>query len=193
LQLTGERVLGEGMSGDVRRSYVIGLGANLGDRLSTLKSAVLDLREHGVIRAISGLYECAPVGPPQPDFLNAAVLLDSALSPIQLLGELLAIERAHGRERRERWGARTLDLDLLFSPALVLSEPQLTLPHPELPRRAFALAPLIDVAAEAEDPHSGTRYVELLLRLGEQGVRRIETSTGWDPRPVGAAAPGRAE
>lgn len=181
------------MSGDVRRSYVIGLGANLGDRLSTLKSAVLGLQAHGTVRALSSLYECAPVGPPQPDFLNAAVLLDSSLVPGELLAGLLAIERAHGRERRERWGARTLDLDLLFSPGLCLNEPHLTLPHPELTRRAFALTPLVDVAAEACDPSSGTRYAELLRRLGEQGVRRVETSSAWDPRPAGVAAPGRAE
>ena len=181
------------MSGDVRRSYVVGLGANLGDRLATLKSAVLALQQHGAVLAVSGLYECAPVGPPQPHYLNAAALLDSALAPGQLLTQLLAVERAHGRERRERWGPRTLDLDLLFSPALLLNEPALTLPHPELTRRAFALTPLLDVAAEACDPHSGVPYAELLRALGDQGVRHVETCAGWDPRPVGGAAPGRAE
>jgi 2-amino-4-hydroxy-6-hydroxymethyldihydropteridine diphosphokinase len=181
------------MSGDVRRCYVIGLGANLGDRLATLKSAVLALQRHGVIQAISDLYECAPVGPPQPDYLNAAVLLDSALAPLPLLTELLAIERTHGRERRERWGPRTLDLDLLFSPSLLLDEGDLMVPHRELTKRAFALRPLLDVAAEARDPHSGARYADLLLDLGEQGVRRVESASSWDPRPVGSAAPGRAE
>jgi 2-amino-4-hydroxy-6-hydroxymethyldihydropteridine diphosphokinase len=181
------------MSGVVRRNYVIGLGANLGDRLSTLQAAVLALSAPGNILDVSGLYECAPVGPPQPDFLNAAVLLDSALLPGELLAQLLAVERAHGRERRERWGARTLDLDLLFSPGLLLDEPHLTLPHPELTRRAFALTPLVDLVPEARDPHSGTLYTDLLLGLGAQGVRRVETRAGWDPRPAGAAAPGRAE
>lgn len=181
------------MSGDVRRCYVIGLGGNLGDRLATLKSAVLALQAHGAVQAVSALYECAPVGPPQPHYLNAAVLLESAFAPGHLLTQLLAVERAHGRERRERWGSRTLDLDLLFSPALVLNEADLTLPHPELTRRAFALTPLVDVAAEARDPHSGVRYADLLLGLGEQGVRRLETRAGWDPRPVRSSAPGRAE
>jgi len=82
---------------------------------------------------------------------------------------------------------------LLFSPSLLVNEADLTLPHPELTRRAFALTPLVDVALEARDPHSGVRYVDLLLALGEQGVRRVETCAGWDPRPVGALAPGRAE
>jgi len=181
------------MSGGVRRCYVIGLGANLGDRLVSLQSAVLALEARGTLLAISALYECAPVGPPQPHYLNAAVLLDSELEPGQLLSELLAIERAHGRERRERWGPRTLDLDLLFSPGLVLHEAQLTLPHPELARRAFALSPLLDVVPEARDPHTGARYADLLQVLGDQGVRRVEGRSGWDPRPDDGEAPGRAE
>jgi len=181
------------MSGDVRRSYVVGLGANLGERVATLKSAVLALQAHGDVRALSSLYETAAVGPPQPDYLNAAVLLDSTLAPGQLLLALLTIERTHGRERRERWGPRTLDLDLLYSPALLLNEPDLTLPHPELTRRAFALAPLLDVAPSALDPHTGARYADLLAGLGERGLRRLETAHGWDPRPNPELAPGRAE
>src|SRR5690349_1258159 len=112
-----------------RRQYVIGLGANLGDRLRTLRSALTGLAALGQLQRVSALYETAAVGPPQPDYLNAAVLLDSALEPIAMLQGLLAVERAHGRERRERWGPRTLDLDLLFSPGLELTEPSLTLPH----------------------------------------------------------------
>jgi 2-amino-4-hydroxy-6-hydroxymethyldihydropteridine diphosphokinase len=181
------------MSGDVRRSYVVGLGANLGDRVATLKSAVLALQAHGDVQAISDLYETAAVGPPQPDYLNAAVRLESALAPGRLLLELLTIERAHGRERRERWGPRTLDLDLLYSPALLLNEPDLTLPHPELARRAFALTPLLDVTPSAVDPHSGARYADLLAALGEPGLRRLETAPTWDPRPNPSVAPGRAE
>jgi 2-amino-4-hydroxy-6-hydroxymethyldihydropteridine diphosphokinase len=169
------------------------LGANLGERVATLKSAVLALQAHGEVPAISHLYETTAVGPPQPDYLNAAVLLQSRLAPGQLLLELLTIERTHGRERRERWGPRTLDLDLLYSPALLLNEPDLTLPHPELTRRAFALTPLLDVTPDAVDPHSGTRYADLLAGLGEQGLRRLETAPTWDPRPNRSVAPGRAE
>ena len=181
------------MSGDVSRSFVVGLGANLGDRIATLKSAVLGLEACGTVRGISSLYETAPIGPAQPDYLNAAVLLESTLAPGQLLRELLVLERAHGRERRERWGPRTLDLDLLYSPSLVLSQVDLTLPHPELVQRAFALTPLLDVAPAAIDPHSGARYADLLSALGEQGLRRLQTALSWDPRPNRVAAPGRAE
>jgi 2-amino-4-hydroxy-6-hydroxymethyldihydropteridine diphosphokinase len=172
------------MSGEPRHRYVIGLGANLGDRLAALKSAVLALQEHGSVLAVSDLYESTAVGPPQPDFLNAAVLLESSLSPRLLLAELLTVERAHGRERRERWGPRTLDLDLLDSPGLVLNDPDLTVPHPELLRRAFALGPLLDVAPEARDPRSGCRYADFALPLEAQGVRRLEIGSSWDPRPA---------
>jgi 2-amino-4-hydroxy-6-hydroxymethyldihydropteridine diphosphokinase len=95
------------------------------------------------------------------------------------------LERSeHGRERRERWGPRTLDLDLLFVPGLVWADPALTLPHPELTRRAFALLPLIDVLPDASDPRTGARYAELLPGLLGQGLRRLETSATWCPGRV---------
>lgn len=171
------------MSGDVCRSYVVGLGANLGDRMATLRSAVLALGAHGVVQALSDLYETAAVGPPQPDFLNAALLLESPLVPASMLRALLEVEQLHGRERRERWGPRTLDLDLLHSPALTLREPHLTLPHPELKRRAFALAPLLDVLPDAVDPVSGTRFADFLSGANRDGVRRVAARSAWDPRP----------
>ena len=171
------------MSDDVRRLFVVGLGANLGDRVATLRSAVLCLAQHGVVQKLSSLYETAAVGPPQPDYLNAAVLLESALAPGQLMRGLLDVEQRHGRERRERWGPRTLDLDLLLSPALVVRDVELTLPHPELGRRAFALAPLVDVLPQATDPVSGARYADLLASVGYSEIRRVADLHEWDPRP----------
>jgi 2-amino-4-hydroxy-6-hydroxymethyldihydropteridine diphosphokinase len=164
---------------DAARSYVIGLGANLGERLQALESALAALGQVGAVRAISAIYETAALGPPQPDYLNAAVLLESALEPPSLLEELLAIERAHGRERLERWGPRTLDLDVLYAGDLVVDEPRLTVPHPELERRAFALMPLLDLVPEARDPRSGSSYAELLARLEVRDVRRLQTPPGW--------------
>lgn len=160
---------------------MIGLGANLGDRVATLKSAVGALADAGRVRATSHLYETEAVGPPQPSYLNAAVLLDSVLTPGQLLQQLLAIEQAHGRERRERWGPRTLDLDILHSPDLVVSEPNLTLPHPELTRRAFALVPLLDVLPAAVEPLTHQAYADLARALSTAGLRQLETSTKWCP------------
>lgn len=164
---------------DAAYSYVIGLGANLGERLQTLESALAALGRLGAIRAISAIYESEALGPPQPDYLNAAVLLESALEPRPLLDELLSIERAHGRERLQRWGPRTLDLDLLYAADLVVDQPGLTIPHPELGRRAFALLPLLDVTPDARDPRSGSRYAELLGRLEVSEVRRLQTPPGW--------------
>lgn len=172
------------MSDDVRR-YVIGLGANLGDRFETLRAARAGLAQYGTVLAASGVYETEPVGPAQPLFLNAAVLVESGLAPVVLLRALLHLEQAHGRERRVRWGPRSLDLDLLFSPGLVLTTPELVLPHPELTRRAFALVPLLDVAGEARDPSSGVAYREHLAQLDRSGVRGLETDANW--------CPGRAE
>jgi 2-amino-4-hydroxy-6-hydroxymethyldihydropteridine diphosphokinase len=161
--------------------YVVGLGANLGDRRATLRAAVEALGQVDSVRAVSSLYETEPVGPPQPSFYNAAVLLESVLTPHQVLEQLLGIERQHGRERRERWGPRTLDLDILHRPDLVLDDPALTLPHPELTRRAFALAPLLDVFPDARDPRTGTAYADILASLSTHDVRRLETSSTWCP------------
>ena len=169
------------MSEPSRHPFVIGLGANLGPCRDTLASAIGALGRAGTVRAVSSLYETEPVGPPQPRFLNAAVLLESPLAPRALLRELLLIEKEHGRERRERWGPRTLDLDLLLSPGLVLDTPDLTLPHPELPRRAFALVPLLDVFPEACDPRTGAPYREVLRSLSSADLRRLETWQTWYP------------
>jgi 2-amino-4-hydroxy-6-hydroxymethyldihydropteridine diphosphokinase len=169
------------MSEAERRAYVVGLGANLGDRRQTLRSAMGGLAGSGTLLAVSDLYETAAVGPPQPDYLNAAVLLESVLTPGRLLLELLAVERAHGRVRAERWGPRTLDLDLLHSPGLVVVEPDLTLPHPELARRAFALLPLLDVLPDARDALSGAAYADIVRSLATDGVRRLETRDSWYP------------
>ncbi len=135
---------------------VIGLGANLGDRLATLRSAARALAEVGLVRARSSIYESdallLPDAAPQPKYLNAAVLLQTELAPDALMDRLLTIERAHGRERREKWGPRTLDLDVLWIDGMSVATDKLTVPHPRLRERAFALRPLLDVAPGAKDP-----------------------------------------
>jgi 2-amino-4-hydroxy-6-hydroxymethyldihydropteridine diphosphokinase len=131
--------------------YVVGLGSNLGARYATLADAVarLDAAPDCRVIARSRVYESPPFGPvPQPHYLNAAVLVESALDPEALLAELLHIETSLGRVRDVRWGPRTIDLDLLWSPRPI-SSTRLTLPHPGLPERWFALAPLLDAVREA--------------------------------------------
>jgi 2-amino-4-hydroxy-6-hydroxymethyldihydropteridine diphosphokinase len=165
------------------RCYVIGLGANVGDRLVALSSARAALGRLGALLRVSSLYETAPVGPPQPDYLNAAVLLETFLSPSALLEQLLSIERAHGRQRLERWGPRTLDLDVLHSPELIVEQLGLTIPHPELCGRAFALLPLLEVLPHARDPRSLIAYSDRARALASQDVRRLQASDGWPSSP----------
>lgn len=149
-----------------RRAY-IGLGSNLGQREAHLSAALEGLRRAPGVTLLrsSGLYETAPVGPPQPDYLNAVAELEVTLAPLQLLELLRALERAAGRERRERWGPRTLDLDLLFYGGDVLELPGLTVPHPELHRRRFVLEPLVELAPEFVHPVLGRTAFQLLQEL----------------------------
>jgi 2-amino-4-hydroxy-6-hydroxymethyldihydropteridine diphosphokinase len=152
---------------------VIGLGSNLGDRAEILRRAVAELGALGEAVAISALYETDPVGPPQPPYLNAAVRLLTPLDLPGLLDQLLAIERRAGRERRERWGARILDLDILWASIGVFESETLKVPHPRLNERAFALLPLLDVAPDAIDPRSGEPYSRVLERCTRAGAREL--------------------
>jgi 2-amino-4-hydroxy-6-hydroxymethyldihydropteridine diphosphokinase len=145
---------------------VVGLGANLGDRLATMRAAVRELARVAAIAATSRVYETAPVGPAQPPFLNAAVLVSSwEGSPADWLRELLAIEASLGRVRAERWGPRTIDLDLLWADGVAVEGPELTVPHPRLRERAFALIPLLEVAPDARDPGTGEAYAKIVSLL----------------------------
>jgi len=138
---------------------VIGLGANLGDRLATFETVVSELTDLGEVAGISHLYETDPVGGPvQPDYLNAAVCVHTILRPGELLCRLLEIEKAHGRVREVRWGPRHLDLDILWMEGVNIHEPGLTIPHARLLERNFALVPLLEVAPDARDPNSGLAY-----------------------------------
>jgi dihydroneopterin aldolase/2-amino-4-hydroxy-6-hydroxymethyldihydropteridine diphosphokinase len=150
---------------------VIALGANLGNVQATLESAVRALADvHGLrITGVSDLFETDPVGgPDQPVYLNAVVLARTRLAPFALLTELHSIEADHGRVRETRWGARSLDLDLIQygDPAvgsdLVSQDPEMMLPHPRAHERAFVLAPWFAVDAEAQ-----LRVGEALVPVGE--------------------------
>jgi 2-amino-4-hydroxy-6-hydroxymethyldihydropteridine diphosphokinase len=138
---------------------VVGLGANLGDRLATMRSAVVELGRAARVLATSSVYATAPVGPVQPEFLNAAALVSFDGTIEHLLDEILAIERRLGRVRAERWGPRTIDLDLLWAGETVTDTDRLVVPHPRLHERAFALVPLLELVPDARDPRTGERYV----------------------------------
>ena len=148
----------------------IALGSNLGDRHAHISAAVLALTDLPCSRflSVSNTFETAPVGPiPQGKYLNAAVKIQTTLPPRALLDQLLAIEQSRGRNRttEQRWGPRTLDLDLLLYDDLILSEPGLELPHPRLHERLFVLQPLAQVWPDAVVPGRNKTVVQLLTDL----------------------------
>jgi len=156
----------------------VSLGSNLGDRAALLVHAVEELRASEGIRveALSPVYETDPIGPPpQGAYLNAVVRLATRLAPRALLERLLEIERRAGRRRSGiRDGPRLLDLDLLLYGARVIDEPGLLVPHPRLARRAFALEPLCDLAADLVHPTSGETIASLARRVRDPAaVRRL--------------------
>jgi 2-amino-4-hydroxy-6-hydroxymethyldihydropteridine diphosphokinase len=135
---------------------VIALGSNLGDRKATLDGAVDSLKQIITVTKVSSYIETDPVGgPEQPDYLNAVLIGESDLEPTDLLVKMQAIELAAGRERLERWGARTLDLDLIVAGDLVMDTDFLTLPHPRAHERRFVLDPWLEVDPQAILPGFG--------------------------------------
>jgi 2-amino-4-hydroxy-6-hydroxymethyldihydropteridine diphosphokinase len=155
----------------------IGLGANLGTPERTLAESVdaLGAFPGTTVTDRSSLYASAPLGPPQPEYRNAVVALATTQEPRALLDLLLTIERSHGRIRAERWGPRTLDLDVLLWGARIVDEPGLRIPHPELQRRRFALEPLAEIEPTARHPILERTVAELLDGVRDQEIRRIET------------------
>ena len=153
---------------------VVAAGSNLGDRAATLARglALLAVHPQVTVTAVSPVYETTPVGgPAQDDFLNLVVLVDSDLSALGLLGLLHVVEAACDRERREHWGPRTLDLDLIAYGDRQSVDPQLLLPHPRAHERAFVLRPWADVDPEAVLSGHG-RVADLLSALDISGVQQ---------------------
>lgn len=151
---------------------VLSLGANLGDRLAALQTAVSALAARMSVVAVSPVYATAPVGvTDQPEFLNAVLLVDTDLSPVDLLSYAHRVENAGGRVRRERWGPRTLDIDLVAYGDVVSADPAVTLPHPRAHERAFVLRPWLDVDPSATLPGHGA-VADLLASAEGDVVRR---------------------
>jgi 2-amino-4-hydroxy-6-hydroxymethyldihydropteridine diphosphokinase len=130
------------------------LGSNIGDRRAVLNEAkALIIKNIGKVARQSHLYETEPWGKPEQDtFLNQVIMINTTLDPRGLLEEITKIERDLGRERKEKWGPRVIDVDILFYGRRVIRDKGLEVPHPELHKRAFVLAPLLEIAPELEHP-----------------------------------------
>jgi 2-amino-4-hydroxy-6-hydroxymethyldihydropteridine diphosphokinase len=149
----------------------LGLGSNLGDRLTNLQAAVDALQTEPGLRvtASSRVWETAPVGgPPQPDYLNAVIRVETDLSARDLLDAARRVEARLGRVRRERWGARSLDVDVLLYDEERIDEPELVVPHPRIAQRAFVLLPLLELEPDPILP-DGTRLKD--VRVDPGGAR----------------------
>jgi 2-amino-4-hydroxy-6-hydroxymethyldihydropteridine diphosphokinase len=135
---------------------VIALGSNLGDSKSILTDAITQIGKLIEVESISKFYETIPVGgPEQPNYLNAVLIGKTEIEPLELLSHLQTIENSAGRVREERWGPRTLDLDLITYGDLTMDQRVLTLPHPRAHERRFVLEPWFEIDPQAELPGYG--------------------------------------
>jgi 2-amino-4-hydroxy-6-hydroxymethyldihydropteridine diphosphokinase len=158
---------------------VLGLGGNIGDPRAAMSAAIKALAsETGIdVEAVSALYRTPPWGKTdQPAFLNAAIRVETHFEPEVLLEAILAVERLLGRERDERWGPRTIDIDILLFGEEAIDAPGLHIPHPRLTERAFALAPLVDVLPDAVI--QGRTAAEWLSLSDKSGMKRL-AEPGW--------------
>jgi 2-amino-4-hydroxy-6-hydroxymethyldihydropteridine diphosphokinase len=149
----------------------IALGSNLdspwGDSAATLRAACDRIGAHPAIALLqcSAFYRTSPLGPPQPDYVNACVVVQTRLGAIALLDELLAIEQVFGRKRLTHWGPRTLDLDLLLYDTEIVDHPRLQVPHPGMSDRSFVLIPLAEIAPEWIHPLTQMSILKLRQAL----------------------------
>jgi len=165
----------------VTQSAYIALGSNMGDRELHLLRAIGEIGKLSGTRitALSSFYDSDPEGPPQQNFLNAVIRLETDLDPVQLLSEFKRIEvEVFQRKRDIHWGPRRMDLDILYYGSQLIASPELTIPHPRLHERRFVLAPLTEIAADHIHPGLGRTSRELLALLPPgQRVEKVEDHT----------------
>ncbi|AFY46308.1 2-amino-4-hydroxy-6-hydroxymethyldihydropteridine pyrophosphokinase [Nostoc sp. PCC 7524] len=170
-------MLHQGEITKVRRS-ALALGSNLGDSVAILAAATQELAAMPGIKleAKSSWYRTKAVGPPQPDYINGCVILQVEISPQALLDTLLATEQKFGRVRQQRWGPRSLDLDILLYDDLIIDTPTLQIPHPRMHERAFVLVPLVEIAPDWPEPVSGLEIKELVKKVDCSDVHLLKGS-----------------
>lgn len=156
----------------MQRAY-IALGSNLAEPLKQVTVAVEAINALGSVITVSPWYQTTAIGPgEQPDYVNGVLLLETALTPLALLDALQQIEQQQGRVRDIRWGARTLDLDILLFEDLTIHNERLDIPHPRMTERGFVMYPLADIAAELILPN-GERVLDVKNRLSQQGLEKL--------------------
>ncbi len=158
----------------------IGLGGNLGDVVATMSGALQQIDAHSDIKvvAVSPVYRTRPWGVEDQDwFHNACAKLETRMEPIELLDECLKIERFFKRERRVRWGPRTLDLDIMVFGDRTINEERLSIPHPRITERAFVMKPLDDIAPEIEV--QGKQPSQWLETLEDNNPQRVDLPENW--------------
>ncbi|HYK76364.1 MAG TPA: 2-amino-4-hydroxy-6-hydroxymethyldihydropteridine diphosphokinase [Daejeonella sp.] len=161
--------------GTLEVAYLL-LGSNLGDSQKYLEEAVKLLESNvGVVKEASSFYQTASWGKTdQPDFINQVICLQTAYKPQQLLEKILVIEQQLGRQRIEKWGSRTIDIDILFYGQQVIQEPNLIIPHPYLHQRRFTLMPLLEIAPDLLHPVLNKSIRELFETLDDKlSVKKI--------------------
>ncbi len=156
----------------------LAFGGNIGDPVAAFAAALKGLRDHADVRLgrLSSIYRTPPWGKTdQPEFLNMVALIETSLLPQDLLAFCLELERAGGRERRERWGPRTLDIDILTYGDAIIDQARLQIPHPRIPERAFVLTPLAEILPERLI--GGRSVTELLAAATDETIRRDDVAT----------------
>ncbi|MBK7650939.1 MAG: 2-amino-4-hydroxy-6-hydroxymethyldihydropteridine diphosphokinase [Flammeovirgaceae bacterium] len=159
---------------ELNRTFLL-LGSNLGDRVNNLEKAIALIGLHiGVVLKRSSFMKLNPWGKSdQPDFLNMALIIKSSLGPEQILSYALSIEHKMGRSRVEKWGARLIDIDLLYVETEIINSAELTLPHPGIAHRRFVLEPLTEIAPNFIHPVLNKNHIKLLEVYRQTGVRKL--------------------
>ncbi len=148
----------------------LSLGSNLNDPISQVKKALIEIKNTAgilTINAESSLFETPPIGPSQPNFINAVVKITTSLAPHDLLLKLQKIEQSHHRERLIHWGPRTLDIDILMYDDRTINDEILTIPHPFMQERAFVLVPLLEIEPNLITPQHGDLH-KILMTLNDR-------------------------